>query len=141
MLIYDLQPRGTVAPLWNFRSLCTSYKSSTHHLITLSLSALKIRGMYIVPRRYCSNHKNLRQSSMSSSITLTTSTEMDVCMSFIYLRTVNISCATLWCNDVACYFYNILLYSSGYTSRIFSRVGVGDVFVISSGKSAITFLR
>ena len=140
MLICDPHPRDVMAPCWTLMSPCTIYKASTHHLIILRLSALKIRGIYIVPRRYWSNRCNLRQLSLSGSITFTSRKATDVWMSFISLRVVNISCDTLWCNDVACYLSNIFLSSSEYTSNIWSPVGVWGVFMISSRKSAITFL-
>ena len=105
------------------------------------LSALKIWGMYIVPRSYWSNHRNLRQSSLSGSITLTARKSTVVWMSFISLRVVNRSCATLWCNSVACYLSNIFLYSSVYTSNLCSPFGVGNFFTISYGKYGIIFLR
>ena len=140
MLISDPQPRDIVAPLWPLMSPCTAYKASTHHLIKLRLSALKIRGMYIVLGRYWSNYLNLRQSSSSGSIILTARKAMDIWMYFINLIFVNRSCATLWCNYVACYLSNTFLSSSGYTYNICYPVSVGDVFMIYSGKSAIKFL-
>ena len=141
MLSSELHPRDIVAPLWPLMYPCTTYKASTHHLITLSMSDVKIRGMYIVPRRYWSNHRNLRQSSLSGYTTLATRKATDVWMFFITLRVVNRSCATLWCNAVACYLSNIFLSLSGYNSNICFTVGVGDVFMISSGKYTINLLR
>ena len=139
ILISDPHPRDIVAPLCPLMYTCTAYKSSTHHLITLRLSYIKIRVMYIFPRRCWSNHLNLRQSSLSGSITLTARKATDVWMSCITLRVVNRSCDTMWCNTVGCYLSNGFLSSSGYTSNIWSPVGVGTVFMISYGKSVITF--
>ena len=140
ILISDPHTIDMMALLWPLISPRTAYKSSTHHLITLRLSALKIRGMYIFLRRYWINHHNLRQLSSSGSITLTVRKATDVCMSFITFRVLNRSCATLWCNAVDCYLSNIFFSSSGYTSNIWYPVGVGDVCMISYGKSAITLL-
>ena len=107
-VIYDLHPRDMMAQFWPLMSPCTTYKASTHHLIKLKLSALKMSGMCIVLRRNWSNLHKLSQSSASGSIILAARKSTDVWMSFLTLRVVNISCATLWCNTVYCYLSNIL---------------------------------
>ena len=137
MLITNPQPRGMVSPVFPFMSPCNLYKPSTYHLITLSLSPLNIIGMYIVPCMYCSTCCILRQSSSSGSHILIFRKETDVWLSFMALSVANRSCATLWWEVVACSSSKIFLSLLGNTSNRWSPSGVGGVFIVSSGKSAI----
>ena len=136
----DLRLTHIVDPVPPLIYQSTSHKTSTHQLITLRLSALKISGMYILVHMYLSNCHNLRQSSLYGSCTPIFSKATAIWVYFLPIGIANRSCAKLWWNAVACYLSKIFISLLGRTPKKIYPVGVESVFMIHYGKSAIPLI-
>ena len=90
-----------IAPVCPLQSRCAAKDTSTHHLMTLRLSALSMSGIFRVPLMYLSTLKFFLQSSSSGLLTQVHRKAMAIFIYFLDLDVTNISCATMWWNDIA----------------------------------------
>jgi hypothetical protein len=97
----DPLPRDIVAPVCPLQLSRVAKEASTHHLITLRLSALRMSGRCIVHLMYLSSRLSFDQSSSSGFLTLVVRKATPDCMSFLALADANNSCATQWWNAIA----------------------------------------
>ena len=83
--VTDPLPNEMVAPMCPSMSGCEAYDTSTHHLIIVKLSDLKISGTLMVQRTWRTRHFNLPQSYSSGLQNLIVKKYTAVCMSFLAL--------------------------------------------------------